>query len=206
MTRAWLDNELLPILGSLPLKQVRPGDVLNVLNRFQERGALVSAEKARGLISNIFQTAIRNMLADFDPAQSLRGAIVTPKIEHHPTLRQQEISAFLEAVDGYSGEPSTRIAILLLLYTFVRKTELSAARKDELELESAEWRIPATRMKMGEPHIVPLSQQAARLFKEQMKYTSGSAFVFPHRSDPKRPMGPSRINDALRALGYSNCT
>lgn len=200
--RAWLDGDILPVIGSMPLKDVTPADVLDIMRRLETRKALVSAEKVRALVSQIFRHGILQMRADFDPAQALRGAVVTPKVKHHPTITLKELPAFLKAVDGYP-QPATRIALRLLLYTFTRKAELSGARVDELDLEGAEWRIPAERMKMGEPHIVPLSRQAVALFKEAIALAGGSEFVFPNRSDPRRPMGPSRLNDAIAFLGWT---
>ena len=200
--RAWLDNDIYPVLGTRSLGDILPADVLEVMRRFEERGALNSAEKARSLMSQIFRFGIRNMRTDFDVAQAVRGAVNVPRMKHHPTLNEQQLPDLLTKIKAYSGDPTTRLAFRLLLLTFVRKMELAKARWDEVYFKKAEWRIPAERMKMGEPHVVPLSQQGLECFTLLRALAGSSVFVFPHRSDPRKHMGPSRLNDALRIMGY----
>jgi len=201
--RAWLEAEVYPVMGARPLKEVIPADVLEVMRRFERRGALHSAERIRSILSGIFRFGIRNLRCDADPANALLGAIRPPKARHHPAITLAELPAFLAAVDGYSGRPWTKIGMRLLLRTFTRKSELVGARWSEIDLDAAEWRIPAERMKMREPHIVPLSRQAVDEFRALHAIAAGSEFVIPNRSATSRHAGPSLFNDLLRAIGYT---
>lgn len=198
----WLRDDIYPLVGNRPLKEIGPADVLEVMRRFEQRGANHSAERSRSLMSQIFRYGVRSLRADSDPAHAVRGAVKVPKPTHHPAIGLAELPAFLQAVDGYMGAPATKIGMRLLLLTLVRKTELVGARWDEFDLDGAEWRIPAERMKMRTPHFVPLSTQAVALFRELHTLACGSDFVFPGRNDRKKSAGPSLLNDMLAVLGY----
>ena len=173
------------------------------MRRFEDRGARTSAERLRSMLSQIFRYAVRKLRADSDPAHAVKGAVTVPDTKHHPTLKLKDLPAFLQKLATYPGRLETHLGMRLLLITFVRKTELANARWSEIDLDAAEWRIRAARMKMGEEHIVPLSTQAIEIFQELRALTHGSELVFPNRSDPRRSMGPSRFNDMIRAVGYT---
>lgn len=199
----WLTAEVYPVFGDRPIKDIEPDDVLEVMRRFEARGALTSAELARSMLSSIFRHAIRNLRAKADPAHAVMGAITVPKQRHHPTMKPAQLPDFFAKLDEYAGLPTTKHGLRLLLLTFARKTELSAATWGEIDLDAAEWRIPPERMKMGEPHIVPLSRQALALFRELQVFAGTSPYVFPNRNDHRAHMGPSRFNDAIAAIGYT---
>ncbi len=114
----------------------------------------------------------------------------------------KEIPTFIEKLDAYAGRLSTKLAIKLLLLTFVRKSELLGATWDEMDLDAGEWRIPAERMKMRDPHIVPLSRQAIEALKDLKPLAAGSSYVLPHIGTPRKPMGGSTINKAFGLMGY----
>ncbi len=200
--RRWLDKELYPAFGTTPLADITPADVLAVMKAMEARGASRSAGYLRLLVSQIYQHAIRNLLADYDPAQSLRGALVMPAVEHRAPLTARDIPAFIEALDADPGKLQTRLAIKLLLLTFVRKQELVQATWDEVDFTRAEWCIPAERMKMRDPHIVPLSRQALECFRDLHRVACGSRYVLPHHGSLDKPMGPSTINKAFDRMGY----
>ncbi len=203
VNRAWLKNDVYPHIGERSIKEVDPADILDVIQRVEARGAKLSAERVRSVRSQVFRHGIRILRADRDPAHAVRGAVKVPKAAHHPTLAIKELPAFLRAVDGYSGAVQTKLGMRLLLLTFTRKGELTAAKWDEVDLDSGLWQIPAENMKAGEAHTVPFSRQAVALFRELQKHARGSVYVFPNRSDIKRPAGPSRFNDMIVALGYT---
>lgn len=117
-------------------------------------------------------------------------------------MTAKEIPAFLEAVDRYSGRVATKLAVKLLMLTFVRKLELIEAVWDEIDLERGEWVIPAERMKMAKPHIVPLSRQTVECFKLLKPLAFGSNYVFPNIGDPKKPMSPATLNKVFDTIGY----
>ncbi|MGH8624404.1 MAG: tyrosine-type recombinase/integrase, partial [Gammaproteobacteria bacterium] len=125
----------------------------------EERGAETAALLIRQWVSSIFRYAVATLRADTDPAMTLKGAIHRPKIEHSKPLSSEQVSAFVRALNTYSGYQTTAIALNLMLLTFVRTIELRAARWNEFDLAQSEWRIPVARMKMREQHLVPLSKQ-----------------------------------------------
>ncbi len=189
-------------MGNRRLSEITPADVLDVMRRIEARGAARSAGYVRLLVSQVFQHAIRNLRASYDPAQSLRGALVMPQVKHRAPLLVKDIHAFSEALDSYPGTLQTMLGIKLLLLTFVRKCELIESTWDELDFMRAEWRIPAERMKMRDPHIVPLSRQAARCFQDLKPAACGSRYVLPNYGSLDKPMGANTFNVAFERMGY----
>lgn len=199
-TRRWLDKELYPVIGGKPLADITPADVLTVMKAIEARGVARSASYVRLLVSQVYQHAIRNLLADYDPAQSLRGALVMPEVKHHAPLAARDIPAFIEALDAYPGRLQTKLGIKVLLLTFVRRQELIEATWDEVD--GAEWRIPAHRMKMRDPHIVPLSRQVLECLRDLKDAACGSRYVLPHNESLDKPISGTTINKAFERMGY----
>lgn len=198
----WLAKELYPALGGRRLDDITPADVLGIMRRIEGRGAARSAGYVRLLVSQVFQHAIRNLRASYDPAQSLRGALIMPQVKHRAPLPAKDIPAFAEALDAYPGTLQTKLGIKMLLLTFVRKMELTEATWDEVDFERSEWRIQASRMKMRDPHIVPLSRQALECFQDLKPVACGSRYVFPSIGSLDQPMGATTINIAFTRMGY----
>ena len=201
-TQRWLTQELYPAIGSKPMSDIKPADILSVMRRLEARGIACTANHVRQTASRVFQHAIRNLRADYDPARSLRGAVVIPRTEHHAALAAKDIPAFLLAIEADSGNWATRLAVKLLLLTLVRKSELLNATWGEVDLDKAEWRIPAGRTKMRALHIVPLSKQAIECFQKLQALCCGSKYVLPHHGDLGRPMGHSTLNAMFERMGY----
>jgi integrase len=153
--------------------------------------------------SAIFRYAVATLRADGDPAAALKGAIHRAKVEHHKPLSRSQIVEFTKTLDKYGGYRTTVIALRLMLLTFVRTVELRKAEWSEFDLENAEWRIPAERMKMREPHIVPLSNQAVALLQELQTYTGGRGLLFPNYRNPKECMTATTLNRALERMGFN---
>ena len=200
--RRWLDKELYPIIGNRRLGDITPADVLDIMRRVADRGAARTASYVRLVVSQVYQHAIRNLRAEYDPAQSLRGALVMPEVEHHAPLLSRDIPAFIETLDAYPGRLQTKLGVKLLLLTFVRKQELMQATWDEVDFAGAAWRIPAHRMKMRDPHIVPLSRQALECFRDLKEVACGSQYVLPHHGALDKPMSATTINKAFERMGY----
>jgi integrase len=205
-TQCWLSKELYPVIGNKPIRSITPADILAIMRRLEEAGTPYTANSIRQTASRVFQHAIRNLRAEYDPAQSLRGAVVNPKPKHRATLATKEIPAFLKAVDAYPGKLATQIAVNLLLLTMVRKSELVKATWEEIDLEAAVWRIPAARTKMKALHIVPLSTQAVECFKELQVLCCGSRYVLPHLGSPDKPMAHNTLNWMFGRMGYGHVT
>ncbi|MDT8383923.1 MAG: tyrosine-type recombinase/integrase [Gammaproteobacteria bacterium] len=199
----FLEADMFPYIGNLPIRNVTAAHILEVVRRVEGRGAGSVALLARQWTSAIFRYAVATLRADADPAAALKGAIHRPKVKHHKPLSRDQIADFLKALDSFGGYRTTVIALRLMLLTFVRTVELRAAQWTEIDLERAEWRIPAERMKMREPHLVPLSQQSVELLRELHTYTGGRAFLFPNYRNPKTCMTPTTLNRALERMGFN---
>ena len=196
----FMEADVYPYIGSLPIRNVTAAHLLEIVKRVSKRAPTV-ALLLRQWCSAVFRYAVSTLRADADPAVALRGAISRPKIKHRKPLA--DIPGFLKKLDESGGFRTTTIALRLLLFTFVRPVELRAAEWPEFDLDGAEWRVPAERMKMGEPHIVPLSLQAVELLRELHKLTGGQKHLFPNNRRPKTCMSTTTLNRALERMGYS---
>lgn len=211
-----LRRDLYPWLGSRPMSDITPPELLAVLRRIESRGALESAHRARSLCGQVFRYAVSTGRAERDQAADLRGALPAVKSVHHAAITEPaEVAKLLLAMDGYQGTLVVRCAFLLAPLVFVRPGELRQAEWQEIDLEQALWTIPARRsdtedgrrvtaMKMGVPHLVPLSRQAVAILKELQPLTGGGRFVFPSARGQGRPMSENAIRVALRAIEYTN--
>lgn len=199
-----LETNALPWLGSRPVAEIAPSELLACLRRIEARGAVETAHRVRQYCSQIFRYAVVTGRAERDPAADLKGALAPVKVRHFPSIQNPEaIGALLRAIDGYKGEPITRCALRIAPLVFVRPGELRHAEWADVDLQAAEWRIPAERMKMRTPHIVPLAVQAVEMLQDLRPLTGGGRFVFPSLRGRARPMSENTINGALRRLGYS---
>lgn len=154
-----LEADIFPDLGSRPIAEIEAPELLDLLRNVEKRGALEIAKRLLQSIGQIFRYGIVTGRARRNPAADLKGALKPAgRPVHHRAMPASELPRFLQAISRYDGATQTRLALRLALLTFVRTTELRAARWDEIQLEAAEWRIPAERMKMRSPHIVPLSR------------------------------------------------
>jgi integrase len=197
----WLTRSACKTIGHIPLSEVERADVLAACRPMVDRGASYSAERTRGLIADVFSFAESRGLVDRNPASSARGAISLPVPDEKPAMTPKEMRDIIKAIRDNGGRPGTRIAYEALAYTFVRKSELTRARWDEIDWEAAEWRIPGARMKMKESHIVPLSDQAANLFRRARVLAGNSSFVFPSIKSLAKPLSDSALNNGLARLG-----
>lgn len=199
----FLRNHIVPALGSLPLDDVEPQMVLNLVQRIAARGTPHVAEGVRWTIARIYTHAVRTLLTKNNPARDLRGAIIKPRTKHHPSLTEGQLPALLGRLRNYGGRAETRLALELLLLTFVRKNELVRAKWAEFDLEAGIWRIPHERMKMREEHVVPLSRQALEVLFRLRDLADGSQFLFPGKSSRDRSISGETLNAALSTMGYA---
>ena len=198
-----LEKDLFPWLGARDIDEITPPELLKVLRRMEARGALEKAHRARNDCSRIFRYAIATGRAERDTAADLKGAIAPRVTRHHPSITDPvEIGKLLRAIDAFEGSFTVRCALQLLPLVFVRTGELRHAEWSEFDIEGAVWRIPAEKMKMRAPHIVPLSRQAIAILTDLYALTGGGKLVFPGARSPARPMSENTINAALRRLGY----
>ncbi|MSQ59549.1 MAG: DUF4102 domain-containing protein [Betaproteobacteria bacterium] len=191
-----------PYIGGLPMRSIGAAHLLEIIKRAEKRGAATVAILLRQWMSAIFRYAVATLRADVDPAAALKGAIHRPKVQHSKPLTRKQIPGFLKALETFGGYRTTAIAMRLLMLTFVRTVELRGAEWAEFDLDGAEWRIPAERMKMREPHIVPLSSQAVELLRELHTLTGGQKLLFPNYRRPKTCMTGTTLNRAIERMGY----
>jgi integrase len=172
----------------------------------EKRGALELANRALQYCGQVFMYGIATGRAERNPANDIKGALKTHVKKHFAHLKAIELPEFLEKVKSYDGHPQTKLAVTLLMLTFVRTTELRGATWDEIDLDKAEWRIPVERMKMRRVHIVPLSRQAVAAFKELQRLNGQWKYVFPNPSKPIKHMSENAVLYALYRMGYHSRT
>lgn len=203
--QGYLDNDLIPGLPSnRPIAEITPPELLAVLRRIEERGALDTAHRVRQICSQIWRYAIATGRVTRDIAADLRGVLPPVRQSHFAAVTDPKaIGELLRAIDGYHGDLTTRCALKLAPLVFVRPVELRTAEWAHIDLDKAEWNIPAERMKMREPHLVPLSTQAIAILRELEPYTGNGRYVFPSARTRERPMSENAVLAAPRRMGFS---
>lgn len=199
-----LEKDIFPPLGSRPISDIKPKELLTVLERIASRGALDSAHRLRHHCGMIFRYAIVHEYAERDIAADLRGALPPVKGGHHAAATTpKDLAPILKAIDDFTGSFVVKSALQLLPMLFCRPGELRAAEWSEINFDDCIWEIPAERMKMKQPHIVPLSKQAIDVFKSLQPLTGFGKYVFPCNRSPLRCMSDNALNAALRRLGFT---
>ena len=199
-----LERDLFPWLGSRPIADITAPELLAAVRRIEARGALETAHRALQNSGQVFRYAIATGRAQRDPSPDLKGALPPVKETHLAAITDPtQVGPLLRAFDDYQGHFVTRCALRFAPLVFVRPGELRKAEWVEIDLEKAEWNIPASRMKMRESHLVPLSTQAVELLKELYALTGGGRYLFPSPRTSQRPMSENAILSALRRMGYT---
>lgn len=195
---------IFPWLGSRPIAEITPPELLAVLRKIEGKGILETSHRAQQNCGQVFRYAIATGRAERDPSADLRGALTPAKHERMATITEpKKIGELLRAIDGYEGTPVAKCALKLAPFVFVRPGELRHAEWSEIDLDSAEWRIPAEKMKMKDPHIVPLSSQAVEVLAEILPITGKGRYVFPSVRTNARPMSENTVLAALRRMGFA---
>jgi integrase len=190
--RLWLERDVFPYIGSLPIRDVKAAHLLEIMRRVAagtgkgKKPAPTVAIQLRQYCGRVFQYAVATLRADADPTTALRGAVEKPKTKHRRALARDRFPTLLQKIESFNGDPATGIALHLLLLTFVRQGELRGAEWSEFDLDRAIWTVPAKRMKMRTPHIVPLSRQAITLLRRLQAITGHRAHLFPNHAPQKR--------------------
>jgi integrase len=199
-----LEREVFPVIGGYPIEAIKPREVLKLLQGIADRGAEETARRIKSLCSQVFCYAILHHDLEIDPTQPLKKFLSKKDVKHMPTITDpKKVGALMRAIQSFEGTHVVQCALKLAPLVFVRPTELRHAEWSEIDLEAAEWRIPAEKMKMGAAHIVPLSKQALAILNEIKLFTGEGKYVFPSIRTALRPMSENTINVALRRLGYS---
>ncbi|HFG6909857.1 TPA: tyrosine-type recombinase/integrase [Acinetobacter baumannii] len=196
------EKDLFPALGNLPIDQIKGKDVLACAKKIEERGAQEMAKRSIPLAGRIFRFAIRKGIIEHDPTPHLQEALKPRKVKHMARLDISEFPAFLERMDRYHGNLIIKSALQLMTLTFVRTAELRLMEWDEIDFENKLWRIPADKMKMALPHIVPLSKQAIEILDLIRPITGIKQYVFYNYSTAK-PISSNALLCAIRTMGYN---
>lgn len=202
--KRWLLEPAYAAFGDRPVSEVTAPELLHALRKFELRGRYESARRLRAVAGMVFRYAIATGRASRDISIDLRGALTTPKVKHRAAITEpKDLGALLRAIEGYNGQPTTRLALQLSALLFVRPGELRLARWTEIDFAKAVWIVPAATMKMKRPHRVPLARQAIVLLRELHAITGQGEFLFPAVLSVRRPMSDNTLNAALRRLGYT---
>lgn len=204
---ARLEQDVFPVIGSRPIKEIDAPELLEMLRKVEGRGVIETTRRLRQICGSVFRYGVTTGRADRDLSADLKGALqAPPRPVGHKTIPLDELPAFLLKLDAYDGDPRTRLALKLMVLTFVRTNELRAARWPEFEnIEGANplWRIPKERMKMKVEHLVPLAPQAVAVLRElrALPGSDDSPFLFPSGSR-EGYMSNNTMLFALYRLGY----
>jgi integrase len=196
------EKDLFPALGNMPIDQIKGKDVLACAKKIEERGALEMAKRSIPLAGRIFRFAIRKGIIENDPTPHLGEALKPRKVKNMARLDISEFPAFLERMDRYHGNFIIRSALQLMTLTFVRTAEMRMMEWNEIDYENRLWRIPAHKMKMAMPHIVPLSKQALEILEKIQPITGIKQYVFYNYSTAK-PISSNALLCAIRTMGYN---
>jgi len=199
----WLLAKLSPLLGKRPIAEITPHELLAVLRTAELKGHRETARRMRSFASRVFRYAVITARATTDPAQPLQGALATPTVTHHAAIIDAVVfGGLLRAIEGYSGQPVTTLALRFTAHVFQRPGEVRQAEWSEIDFDKSVWAIPAARMKKRQSHRVPLSAQAIAILRDAQGLSGGSRYVFPKLGSPLKPMCENAINQALRRMGY----
>jgi len=203
---ARLQADVFPAIGTRPIAEIQAPELVRMIKSIEARGALDIAKRCLQMTGQVFRYAIAHGIggATRNPATDIKaGDVLRPRVkENYARIDARELPALLRKIEGYSGTPTTRLAIKLMALTFVRTGELIGARWAEFDLDAGRWDIPAPRMKMKTPHIVPLSTQAVQVLRVLHDITGGRELLFPGERDHSKPISNNTILGALERMGY----
>jgi integrase len=197
-----LTRDVFPHIGKLPIDSIAPRQMLHVVKKIVDRGAPTMAQLAWNTSVKVFAAAKKTGRLNASPISDLQDVVPRPPVQHRKPLDRREIPNLVKGIGAYQGERTTAIAIGLLMLTFVRPQELRGAEWAEFDLDRAEWRIPGSRMKMRDTHVVPLSTHAVTLLLELHTLTGDHRYLFPNHRRPRSHMSGTTLNRALELLGY----
>lgn len=199
------ERDVFPWIGKRPITDLKAPELLMMLRRIESRGSLETAHRTRSACSQVFRYAIATGRAERDYAADLKGALPPYKKGHHSAIIEpKQVATLLRAIDDFEGSFVVKCALRISPYVFVRPGELRKAEWSEIDLEAGEWSIPGDKMKMKQPHLVPLASQVIEILQELQPLTGHSKYVFPCHRSPLRPMSENALRVALRRMGYSN--
>ena len=204
--RKWhyLENDAFPTFGNTPIKNIAARELLALLEKIQARGAIDIAHRVKRICGEIFRYGIYTERCGRDPSQDLKGALIPITSKHMATITDpRKVGELLRAIDDYQGDIATRCALMLAPYVMLRPGELRRAEWSEISFDKKQWKIPAAKMKMKRPHIIPLSNQVVEILKTIEPVTGEGKYIFQSHWSKNNPMSENTLNAALRRMGFT---
>lgn len=197
-----LEQNVFPWMGNVPIKEIKAPELLSVLRRIESRGLNETTRRIKIITGQIFRYGVATGRCEQDPSASLKGALAPAIPKHLSSITDPKLlGPLLRAIDGYQGSFVVKCALQLQALFFCRPGELRHAEWKEIDFDNALWSLPASKMKMRQAHIVPLSRQAVDILKSLQPLTGQGRFVFPSHRSAARPMSENAVNAALRRMG-----
>lgn len=213
------ENHLFPLIGNMPIDEIKTSHLTNVISSIDDKGINRTARDIKANLTRVFGFAVQRGYVEYNPARELEGLLISKKTKHYPALPHARLPELLQRIEDYRrGTPLTKLCLLLSLHVFIRSSEVRFARWREIDFIKQQWIIPASRevvegvrysdrgAKMKEAHLVPLSGQAISILKQLQQFSGHTDNVFPSRDNPKKFMSENTINEALRHMGYNTQT
>lgn len=198
-----IGKNIFPYLGSRPIADITPPELLSLLRKIEARGAIDQAHRVLGICSLIFRYAIATGRAERDTAADLRGALKTRVVTPRAAITEPEaIGGLLRAIDDFPGTFTVKAGLQLLALTFLRPSEVRLGEWSEIDFEEKIWRIPAKRMKMRLDHMVPLSSQSWEILRGLHEVSGDGRLMFPGLRSPDKAISDAAFIAALRRMGY----
>ena len=203
--RALLEKDLFPFIGNRPIADIDAPELLKTLRKIENRGAIETAHRANRLAGQIFRYAIVTGRCEHNPSIDLKDALTQPIKSHRQSITDPaEVGPLIAAIKSYQATPVVMAALQLSPLFLCRPGELRHLEWTEVNFAEARIELPASKMKMKEPHIIPLASQAISILKELQPITGRGKYVFPSARGASRPLSDNGVRTALRTLGYTN--
>lgn len=200
-----MECHIFPDLGERPIGEIKPLELLDTLRKVEKNGSTETSHRLLQTCTVIFRYAIVTARVSYNPASDLRGALIPHKAEHLPTIQAKELPAFFRALEKVEASEQNKLAIKIIMLTFIRQGELRQAKWEDIDFNAKEWRLPAHTTKMRDAHIVPLCSQVITLLLQLKELTGDGEYLFPSQHRRKNPViSENTINNILHKMGYKD--
>ena len=196
------ERDIKPAIGHMVITDITAPDILAIGKAVAERGATDMAQRAVRQVGQIFKHAKRQGLVSHNPATDLVEALPKHTVKHHHRITSRQLPKLLQDIEAYGGHPLVKWGLWLFCYTFIRTTELRLLRWDEIDWRAKVIRLPAERMKMNRPHIVPLAPQVIDILTKIKDMGLSDEWVFYNVSH-HQPYSENAFLNALKRMGYN---
>lgn len=212
LSSAFIDNEVLPIIGDRPFSDIKRTDLVDIIRNIESRGVKEPVKKACSYLSQIYDYAVSIGIADFNIATNLNKIMVNKTMpKNYAYLEKDGLPDFIKAIDRVKAHPIIKKALWLKLYTGVRGAELIKAKHSHFDLDKKIWRIPAVNVKQFRlkvvlgakipDYVIPLSTQAVDIIHSAFEWSHGADYVFPSMKDDTQHIHFNSINAMIRRAG-----